>query len=521
MRTQAWRSVCPVVAAISATLLVTLPFGLSADPPNEPAADSPTARIRAALDLEIDCEFVQNSLSDVAVHLAHALGIDVVLDRKGLEEIGIATNAPEITKKLTGISTRSALRLMLNDLDLTYVIRDQALWITPIEKAESQPVARVYRVGDIVNIEGIDEHGPNYHDLADTIVHIVAPDTWYEVGGSGSIDAIYGALVVSQTDSVHEKIEAFLEAYRLIIQTDQLPEEAGLQAIILGQEKHRPLHDSLDKPVTVLLRDKPLWKAMESIGDKLQVPIMLDIRSLEEYGIDSATPVSGKFAEVPMRFVLKRLLHELDLTYMIRDEVILVTTPEACESQLLDGLYSVRDLVQLHSADPKSDDLDFDSLIQVITTTIEPDSWDVVGGPGGIDSLLPAPTLVISQTQDVHEQISKLLGRLQAAKRHEETRQEKVLDPDKITLRAYHLFSGGVVDPAAVIKIILRDTDDEIWSDQKKTFIEPLGQAIVLKHNAPAHARIRELLKELGVWHPPHQHDGKNSMGRGMSGGMF
>ena len=55
---------------------------------------------------------------------------------------------------------------------------------------------------------------------------------------------------------------------------------------------------------------------------------------------------------------------------------------------------------------------DFDSLIDLITSTVKPTSWDEVGGPG---SIRPFPTnlsLVVSQTQEVHEEIVDLLEQL-------------------------------------------------------------------------------------------------------------
>lgn len=55
---------------------------------------------------------------------------------------------------------------------------------------------------------------------------------------------------------------------------------------------------------------------------------------------------------------------------------------------------------------------DFDTLIELITSTVEPDSWDTLGGPGAIESFPTNLSLVISQTQDVHDQIADLLEQL-------------------------------------------------------------------------------------------------------------
>ncbi len=55
---------------------------------------------------------------------------------------------------------------------------------------------------------------------------------------------------------------------------------------------------------------------------------------------------------------------------------------------------------------------DFDSLMSLITSTIQPTSWDEVGGPGSIAEFATNLSLVISQTQEVHEQIVDLLEQL-------------------------------------------------------------------------------------------------------------
>jgi general secretion pathway protein D len=55
---------------------------------------------------------------------------------------------------------------------------------------------------------------------------------------------------------------------------------------------------------------------------------------------------------------------------------------------------------------------DFDTLIDLITSTIAPQSWDTVGGPGSIEGFPTNLSLVVSQTQDVHEEIADLLDQL-------------------------------------------------------------------------------------------------------------
>src|SRR4029079_5581552 len=55
---------------------------------------------------------------------------------------------------------------------------------------------------------------------------------------------------------------------------------------------------------------------------------------------------------------------------------------------------------------------DFDSLITLITSTIAAPTWDDVGGQGTIQPFNTNLSLVVSQTQEVHEQIADLLQQL-------------------------------------------------------------------------------------------------------------
>ncbi|MFO7901313.1 MAG: hypothetical protein R6U98_01525, partial [Pirellulaceae bacterium] len=55
---------------------------------------------------------------------------------------------------------------------------------------------------------------------------------------------------------------------------------------------------------------------------------------------------------------------------------------------------------------------DYDSLMELISSTIAPDTWDEVGGAGAMEPFPTNLSLVISQTQEVHEQVADLLDQL-------------------------------------------------------------------------------------------------------------
>ena len=71
-----------------------------------------------------------------------------------------------------------------------------------------------------------------------------------------------------------------------------------------------------------------------------------------------------------------------------------------------DGASPQRDVL------PVSAEAEFDSLINLITSTVAPGGWKAAGGLGSIASLETNLSLVITQTASVHEEISDLLEEL-------------------------------------------------------------------------------------------------------------
>jgi hypothetical protein len=74
---------------------------------------------------------------------------------------------------------------------------------------------------------------------------------------------------------------------------------------------------------------------------------------------------------------LNLMLRELDLTYLVEDEVLLLTTAQAAAKRLSTKVYRVADLVA--ADDPQQQAQNRDLLVHVITVTVAPESW--AGGP--------------------------------------------------------------------------------------------------------------------------------------------
>ncbi|KAA5547347.1 VWA domain-containing protein [Roseiconus nitratireducens] len=106
-------------------------------------------RIESALSDETTQSFIETPLSDAIQQISQTHDIPIVVDTRALEEIGLDADVG-VTIDLKNVSLRSFLRLMLRDLDLTYLIKDEVMQITTIEAAEDNLVTKVYPVGDLV-----------------------------------------------------------------------------------------------------------------------------------------------------------------------------------------------------------------------------------------------------------------------------------------------------------------------------------------------------------------------------------
>lgn len=97
----------------------------------------------------VGLDFTETPLGEVVEFLRDEYGIEIQLDKSALEEFSIEEDEP-ITVNLRNVSLRSALRLMLKDLELTYIIAEEVLLITTQEEADTRLSVKVYPVGDLV-----------------------------------------------------------------------------------------------------------------------------------------------------------------------------------------------------------------------------------------------------------------------------------------------------------------------------------------------------------------------------------
>lgn len=250
------------------------------------------------------------------------------------------------------------------------------------------------------------------------------------------------------------------------------------------------IEQSLRKPVLIRYQNEPLSAVIDDLSKATGVNMVLDLRGLGQEGVSTDTQVSLNVnSEISLKSALNLILEPLHLSYVVKDEVLKVTSEQLRDGEIYTATYNVADLVvpipnfipdnniglqglinSAHASmgygggapglgSPMSfaksqggdgqvpntalaqaglpgtgggmgsptnlpigggpgglggaANADFDSLIDLIISTVASDTWVENGGPEA--EIRPFPTnlsLVVSQTQDVHEQIADLLEQL-------------------------------------------------------------------------------------------------------------
>jgi general secretion pathway protein D len=250
-------------------------------------------------------------------------------------------------------------------------------------------------------------------------------------------------------------------------------------------ESELEIRRKLKTPVLPSYNDMPLSEVVDGLSKLAGINIHLDPRGLSQEGVQSDVPVTLNLGrEISLESALNLILEPLHLTYMIKDEVLKITSEQIRDGELVRRVYNVADLViPIPNFVPSSNmglqglindayanmpfsngarpngpvamvpqapaggavpgnalaqqfinntpgqsstpmgggpgglggaaNADFDSLIDLIVSTVEYDSWMENGsGQGEIQEFATNLSLVVSQTQNVHEQIVDLLEQL-------------------------------------------------------------------------------------------------------------
>jgi len=183
-------------------------------------------RIDAVLDgqLKAPLDFIDAPLFDVVNKLQEDYGIPILFDAAALDEVAISPDT-EVTVSLSYITLRSALDLLLRQpelQDLTTIIDKEVLLITTKDVADATLQTKVYRADGFEYFSHPKSESKSKENCYSSLQHVITSciefNSW-QVNGTGKGDTHLmkpGLLVVSQTRSVHRKIEKLIADLRTV-----------------------------------------------------------------------------------------------------------------------------------------------------------------------------------------------------------------------------------------------------------------------------------------------------------------
>lgn len=172
-----------------------------------------------------------------------------------------------------------------------------------------------------------------------------------------------------------------------------VPAESEAEVAILEQ-----LQGDLREPLSY--EDTPLADVVSELRDTYEMEIHIDRPALEDESLTPSDTVSIDVGNVQFQSALTLMLEPLSLTTVIRNDVLMITTQTKAEEHLITRIYKINPAWKMKQ----------DQMLEAITTSVLPNSWSTVGGPGSATKIENG--LVISNTRAAHEAINKLLGQV-------------------------------------------------------------------------------------------------------------
>ena len=172
-------------------------------------------------------------------------------------------------------------------------------------------------------------------------------------------------------------------------------------------KEEKAILKSLDTILDVNLPDVSFQEFLDMLKDKTGLDVLVSKQAMEEASVqyDTKLKIRGKAAT---RTLLRKVLADLGLTYVVKDATVQVTTVARAKEMMTTRSYYLGDLapvVDIRWGPVISQALmaqNMVNLVNMITQSIEPGSWQVNGGAGTIAFQPATMTIIVRQSAEVH-----------------------------------------------------------------------------------------------------------------------
>lgn len=365
---------------------------------SEPKVIDPATLLPPEMAAKVTLAFDQTPLSEVVTTLREKLTIDVVLDEGALNDEGMDLNFPVSTR-----ANDEPVYLLLDRMmgrTLAWDFRGGVLRITTRTAAEMHLVTRGYDLSGLLN------DGYSIRQLESLLSYASSGQWELQHGVGGTLNVVGDLLIVYQTDKSHREIAGVLAALRT----------PARQTFIGQASQSVQLREFFKHPVTVEFDQTPLDDALASLSEMIGSTIQVDELSLSDNGIPVDAPVTLSLHEKPLHVVLDTLLTPLELTCIVKNGELVVTTAAVCEELMSVALYDVRDICRNGKTSRQ-----FLEMLQDTTSG----QWEDTDGVGGAMGFARPGILIVQQTGPLHDEILAVIEQLRTLRRQAEPAGER------------------------------------------------------------------------------------------------
>jgi hypothetical protein len=379
-----------------------------------------------ALQKSTPFDFIETPLLDVADYVADYQHCSYVVDGR------VYATGPITIRSGRWDPLASVLTVLLEGIGLTYLVDDGCLVITTPKFASEQKLVRAYWVGQLY------EHGcagdVDSAWFVQAVTTCVAPkswrqpEKWFQTGGWGTAVPLqigersprsprFTLLLVVQTYAAQEEIARLLGEVK-----SRSAQSAMSHTMAVRDFARRASAGSMRSTLNKVLDERefvetPLYDVLEFLADCCfeirdtrssrtyrNSTIYLDWPALREAGVDVAAPITVDLRNATVRSALRLVLRPFDLTYVVRDGLLFVTTPERANRHVA-RVYPVADLVEGEGGE-RCDVGQLARLVEALAARLQPDEdpGAVLARPEGLRALL-----VVRQTDRLHETMDDMM----------------------------------------------------------------------------------------------------------------
>jgi len=357
----------------------------------QPGGAASPVDAKARLDFIVPrIEYRQTPLVDVLRMLSEMTGVAISLDIEAMARTGASPTTP-VTLSKSDVKVGDVLQAVLAPARLGFKAGDDQIVVGPQFSSTQLRMVR-YTVDDLASSTA------EMDVMAANVRKLVAPTSWQQAGGQGTIAHDGGSLKVNQSLPVHYELVTFFEKLRrargLPLRSRLSPERFELV------DRFTEAGPLLDQSVTFTFAEPArLSEIVQTLESITGATVLLDWPSISSEGIRFQTEVACSVKERPLGEALTAILSPLRLTWRCVDGQTLQILGQARADSLR--------YVEFYKVDDIAQQMNSDAMLDTLRRGVAADTWSDQGVALHFDTA--GESLIVRQSPTAHGEIGALL----------------------------------------------------------------------------------------------------------------